>query len=620
MSFMFNPHPYDDPLAINKIQAGPEITSGIVCGAPACGKYLAAAAAELINKNGSAVIGLDGYITAPLHETAGLIGLQCAALGIISVPFEADIFKDEETLNHELLNYLPEDRETDPPLLYGKIYHGGYEGLIDTEKLAALEKKINEFKKNGSGLLIVYGNGVLIDAFRHFFDLSTWIDMTPKRAVLNIRAGKYGNLGAKRRNTSNLSLRRAYYVDFECAGALRGRLLQEKKVDFYIAGDNFDTMKLLGIETLHSIFNLLAKYPFRCRPVYLEGVWGGFYIKRLRNLPAEMKNCAWVFDMIPLEISIVADMDGLQVEFPYYCFIQVCAEKLLGEKSIKKFGRYFPVRFNYDDTFHASGNMSIQVHPDEKYVMENNNEFGRQDESYYIVATAQDAKTYIGFRNEANVEDFIANCRKAEKQGISFNHDDFVFSRPSTPGDQFMLPAGTIHASGRNQVILEIGSLTIGSYTYKMYDYMRKDLEGNLRPIHTFHGDKVLRRDFREDWVNKNLVQKRRIIRQEKDFTEYIAGEHDLLYFSLRNAVFSKRYEDDTIAGDGSGRFHVLVLVDGEKILVRSKSDPSKFFHQNYLDMVVVPASFGPYEVINEGVGIVTLHKTMLKDGFDKQE
>jgi hypothetical protein len=146
-----------------------------------------------------------------------------------------------------------------------------------------------------------------------------------------------------------------------------------------------------------------------------------------------------------------------------------------------------------------------------------------------------------------------------------------------------------------------------------MYDYMRKDLEGNLRPIHSHHGDKVLRRDFREDWVSDNLIQKRRLIRQGTGFAEYIVGEHELLYFSLRNAVFAERYEDE--AGD---RFHVLVLVDGEKVLIRSKPDPSRCFRQNYLDMVIIPAGFGPYEVINEGVGVVTLHKTMLKEGFEK--
>ena len=210
------------------------------------------------------------------------------------------------------------DRETDPPLLYGKVYHGGYKDLFSTDKLDFLLKTLRDFKKNGTGVLIVYGNGILIDKLLSLYDLTVFIDITPKRAVLNLKAGKYGNLGTKNRNDTSLTIRRAYYVDFEAAGELRGKLLMDKSVDFYIAGDNFDNMKLLDIETLYALFSLMVTYPLRCRPVYLEGIWGGFYIKRLRNLPGEMKNCAWVFDLIPLEVSIVADLEGLQIEFPFY--------------------------------------------------------------------------------------------------------------------------------------------------------------------------------------------------------------------------------------------------------------------------------------------------------------
>jgi hypothetical protein len=145
-----------------------------------------------------------------------------------------------------------------------------------------------------------------------------------------------------------------------------------------------------------------------------------------------------------------------------------------------------------------------------------------------------------------------------------------------------------------------------------MYDYLRKDLEGNLRPIHTYHGDKVLKRDRRERWVSENLIQERRLVRKGEGFAEYIVGQHDLIYFSLRNVVFGKRYEDETL-----DRFHVLVLVDGEQVLIRSKKNPAFFFHQKFLETVVIPACLGPYEVINEGVGIVTIHKTLLKDGFE---
>ena len=74
----------------------------------------------------------------------------------------------------------------------------------------------------------------------------------------------------------------------------------------------------------------------------------------------------------------------------------------------------------------------------------------------------------------------------------------------------------------------------------------------------------------RADWVDQNLVNGgRRTLRKGKDWEEFVVGEHELLYFSLRNERFVTAIEDDT-AGD----FHVLTLVDGEQVLVRSKTKP----------------------------------------------
>ena len=93
---------------------------------------------------------------------------------------------------------------------------------------------------------------------------------------------------------------------------------------------------------------------------------------------------------------------------------------------------------------------------------------------------------------------------------------------------------------------------------------------------------------------------------------ELVVGEHDLIYFSLRNLVFDERIEDDT-----AGRFHVLTLVDGERVLIRSAASPSRCFTQLYLDVVVVPAGLGRYEIVNQGEGPVVVHKTLLKDGYE---
>ena len=92
-------------------------------------------------------------------------------------------------------------------------------------------------------------------------------------------------------------------------------------------------------------------------------------------------------------------------------------------------------------------------------------------------------------------------------------------------------------------------------------------------------------------------------------WAEYIVGEHDLLYFSLRRLEFEKSIEDDT-----NGTFHVLTLVDGEKVTVQSLDHPELCYEQHYLDVVVVPASIGKYVVKNLGNQPVYMHKTMLKE------
>ena len=212
----------------------------------------------------------------------------------------------------------------------------------------------------------------------------------------------------------------------------------------------------------------------------------------------------------------------------------------MGLDCVKKFGGYFPIRFNYDDSWHSSGNMSIQVHSGHDYNVENYNELGRQDESYYVIATGHGAETYIGFNESTDPDEFIREVKKSEKQFTQVDYRKYVNHIQSRPGVQVMLPAGTIHSSGRNQVVLEIGSLTIGSYTYKMYDYLRVDLDGIPRPIHTYHGEKVLCKERTTSWVKENIAQEPRMVRSGNGWAEYIVGEHDLLYFSLRRLEFEK--------------------------------------------------------------------------------
>lgn len=599
MSFMFHPYPYVDHNAVNVISGrGVQPVKGVI---PVAKRIIA------LLRNGKNV-GIDAYPGTDTHILLNVLKQVSEGVAYEYVN-PATLLKPADEIAEMLKPYLPEDRDADPVLLYGRRYMGGYAGLQVAEKVTALKDKL----ASSHGVLVL-GQGALAPELQDSYDVRVWMDVTPRTAVLNFKYGHVRNIGAGEDLPYGLLMRRNYYVDFEIAVDLRWELIRSEKLDLYITADVPEEMQLVSFEELKTLFEELCERPFRCRPVYLEGVWGGFYIHKQRNLPKEMKNCAWVFDLIPMEVSIVAKLGDNEFETPFFTFVQTMGERLLGRQAMEQFGGYFPVRFNYDDTYHGNGNMSIQCHPDADYVIRNHDEFGRQDESYYVCVTAQGAKTYLGFNDKNSCEEFFDEARRAEKTHELINYEKYIYALPSVPGMQVMIPAGTVHASGRNQVILEIGSLTMGSYTYKLYDYQRIDPRNGLpRPIHLKMGSEVIRGERTKQWVNDNLVNHGGTVRAGKDqhgnpWQEIIVGEHDLLYFSLRNLIFWDRIEDDT-----DDLFHVLALVDGEKVRISSVEDPSKSFVINSLEIAVVPASLGRYTIENLGIGSVTVHKTQLK-------
>lgn len=616
MSFMFNPYDYDDLNAVNKPDLSDETINSVISGSKESAAFLSNL---LINKTeakggSNVVLALDGYIGARWQQTINLISqsLKLRSKKVIAINF-SEIFKPAEQLDAELGRYLEIDLEKDPVQLFGRIFKGTYEDLLDIQKLVALKEKLEDIKRaNEKGILIiVYGCGSTIKTLLPLYDLICYFDVTSKEVMLRARKGAFANLGDKTAKPIKSLLRRCYYVDFEVAQHLRKMLIEDDAIDFYILSNCEDDLKLIPRKSFNLIMSALVTCPLRCKPVYLEGIWGGQYIKKLRGLPDKMKNCAWVFDLIPMEVSVIVEAGKNKLEFPFFTFIQKEGNSLMGTDCVKKFSGYFPIRFNYDDSFHSSGNMSIQVHSDHDYNVKNFNELGRQDESYYIVATGHGAKTFIGFNDDIDPDEFILETKKSEKEGTSIDYEKYINHINSLPGVQVMLPAGTIHSSGRNQVVLEIGSLTVGSYTFKMYDYLRADLDGVPRPIHTFHGEKVLHKERTASWVKKNLVNQPELVRKGEGWAEYIVGEHELLYFSLRRLEFEKSIDDNT-----NGKFHVLTLVDGEKVVVQSVEYPERRYIQNYLDIIVVPANVGKYTIINLCNQPVCIHKTMLKDGF----
>ena len=616
---MYNPFPFDDPKPVNRPELSKQTVDAVVAGGtPSVAKRFAAPVIDKA-REANQIVAFDGYATADWKLFLNLLARECKAAGVefVSIDQNAECFKSGREIDDMIDPLLIWDTEVDPTLLYGKIYKGGYEGILDEDKTKAFEEKVAGLR-NGSGKVVaVYGYGCLIPRFRDLYDVKCFFDLTPKTSILRIRRGEYSNIGKERPDLINRVIRRCYYCDFEMSVCSRRELLKNSAIDFYFLSDDPQNIQMLPFGAFADICAQLVKYPFRAKPCYLEGVWGGSYMKKLRNLPDKMRNAAWVFDFIPMEVSVLVEVGNEKLDINF-CSL-VCREgvNLMGEGCVNKFHGYFPIRFNWDDSYHSTGNMSIQCHSGSAYNREHYGEFGRQDESYYVCVTGHDAKTFIGFRDDADIPQFFREIEAADKEHKPCDYMKYVNYEESRPGLQVMLPAGTIHSSGRNQVILEIGSLTIGSYTYKMYDYLRLDFDGKQRPIHTRLGEENVAQHRRASVIHDPespdyIVQKPRVAVEGDGWKEIILGENEQLYFSLRRLDFEKTCRQDT-CGE---RFHVLSLVDGDQVLVRSVAHPERCFKMDFLDIVCVPADMGEYEIVNLGKEPVMVHKTMLRDGY----
>ena len=615
---MYNPFPFDDPRPVNRPELSEKTVKSIISGGNQnVVKKFVATLADRAAKEG-VVVALDGYTTANWTVFVNLIARECCLLGLgfEAIDANAATLKSGKEIDAIIDPLLIWDTKIDPTLLYGKVYKGGYQGLMDEVRTEAFKKAVPASRQAGK-ISVVYGYGSLIPELRELYDVKVFFDLTPMKSMLRIRRGEYSNLGKERPGIINRTIRRCYYCDFECAVRNRHELWENNVPDWYVLDNDPQNLQLMPFGTFSDICAQLVKYPFRAKPCYLEGVWGGSYMKKLRNLPDEMRNAAWVFDFIPMEVSVVVEAGDEKLDINYCSFVHKEGVNLMGEDCVKKFEGYFPIRFNWDDSYHSTGNMSIQCHSGGEYNVKNYNEFGRQDESYYVVVTGHDAKTFIGFRDDADIPQFFRDIEAADTEHKPCDYMKYVSYEESKPGLQVMLPAGTIHSSGRNQVILEIGSLTIGSYTYKMYDYLRLDFDGKQRPIHTRLGEENVRQDRRYSVIHDSespeyIVQKPRLAASGEGWEEYILGENPQVYFSLRRLEFEKKCEQDT----GGKLFHVLTLVDGDAVRVRSVRHPERYFDLQFMDIVCVPADMGRYVIENLGREPVMVHKTCLREGY----
>jgi mannose-6-phosphate isomerase class I len=461
------------------------------------------------------------------------------------------------------------------------------EDFFDTGKLATARERVKNWK---IGLLVIVGTGAsLLSAGPN---LLVYADMARWEIQQRQRRNAVGNLGADNLLESpGQKYKRAFFVDWRAADRLKRSLLE--KVDFWL-DTNRDSPKLVTGCAVRDGLKLIARRPFRVVPYFDPGPWGGHWMEEVCGLPDGMPNYAWCFDCVPEENSLLLSFGGTCVEIPAMNLTLLYPRELLGDAVFSRFGAEFPIRFDLLDTM-GGGNLSLQVHPKTQFIRERFGMQYTQDESYYLLDAGDDGNVYLGLKTLIDQEAMIRELKKAQEDGVSFNADTYVNCFPARKHDHFLIPAGTIHCSGRNSMVLEI-SATPYIFTFKLWDWDRLGLNGLPRPIHLEHGlaNIVWNRDT--DWVGKNLINRIEPMGQGAGWCEERTGLHELEFIETRRHWFTSSTPHDTLQ-----TVNVLNLVEGEEAIVESPTDAFDPFVVHYAETFIIPASVGRYSISPAG-------------------
>lgn len=479
--------------------------------------------------------------------------------------------------------------------VFGHRFTGELRDFFDQARLQSLRSEA------GTGLSIVYGTGAaLVDSEGYV----VYVDLPKDEIQRRSRRGTIRNLGAGRAGDAKTMYKRCYFVDWVALNRHKADLLPT--IDLFVDGTRFDEPTMMAGDHVRTALTRASRTCFRVRPWFEPGAWGGQWLKkRIPGLPQDVPNYAWSFELITPENGLVLDSDGRRLEISFDCLMYHDHEAVLGSAAAR-FGFDFPIRFDFLDTF-AGGNLSVQCHPSPAYIRDHFGEPFTQDETYYILDCRPGAKVYVGFQDGVDPEEFRRVLDRSQTEGVPVDINRYVHSEPSRKHELFLIPHGTVHSAGVDNLVLEI-SATPYIFTFKMYDWLRADLNGQPRPLNVKRAWDNLDFSRQRSYVREHLIAQPRLIAAGSDWRVEHLPTHSIHFYDVHRFTFGTEVEAST-----GGSCHVLSVVDGEAVTVETGLGMRQRFH--YAETFVVPAAATRYRLINEGSGPVQVVKAFVKPG-----
>lgn len=232
---------------------------------------------------------------------------------------------------------------------------------------------------------------------------------------------------------------------------------------------------------------MIEKAPIRFVPYLKSVIWGGEKICRYKGIEQTEAKIgeSWEISAVPGHESIVSEgvYKGMRITELIECF----GPAFLGTEVFTRYDGKFPLLVKLID---ADDNLSVQVHPDDDLARERHDSLGKT-EMWYIIDADEGAKIYSGLNRPLTPEEYV---RMVEDNTIG----QALAVHDSHAGDVFFLPAGRVHAIGAGNLLAEIQESS--DITYRIYDYDRRDAEGNPRELHTEQAKYAIDYTFHEEY------------------------------------------------------------------------------------------------------------------------
>jgi len=483
--------------------------------------------------------------------------------------------------------------------LFGRKYDGELIDLFDRVKLNSFRSEIEACSENEADCTILFGWGAgLIECDGPLL----YVDLPKNEVQFRSRAGATNNLGIATPSDPKSTYKRFYFFDWPLLNRHKAKLVRQ--VDWFIDEQQLEEPSIISGDELREAFDRLSQGVFRARPWFEPGPWGGQWIKKLiPDLPQEVPNYAWSFELISPENGLLFS-DGqqmLEVSFDWAMYHN--AREILGDHETR-FGYDFPIRFNFLDTFEG-GNLSVQCHPLPEYIQTHFGEPFTQDECYYIIDCSSESKVYLGFVEDIDSKEFGEELKRSFAEGTEIDVDRFINSEPTHKHDLFLIPGGTVHSSGIDNLVLEISATTY-IFTFKMYDWQRMDLEGKPRTLNIDRAMENLQFERKGARIAKEFVSHPLELAHGEDWRLIHLPTHCKQFYDVHRFEFDSEVECHT-----AGSPHVLSLVEGTSVIVETKSGMKQQY--SYAETFVIPAAAETYRLINAGSQRAMVVKAFIK-------